>query len=60
MRSTKPTRLGNEDSLTAEEKTLANGQEYHRNAEELEEGKRLVTEYGIKTKTLSDCWICHR
>lgn len=48
------------EELTNEEKTLAEGVDYHRNAEEVEEGKRLVTEYKIKTKTLSDCWICHR
>lgn len=52
--------IGNSDGLTAEEKALAIGKEYHRTGKELEEGKRLVTEYGIKTKTLSDCWICHR
>jgi hypothetical protein len=48
------------EGLTPEEKALAAGLDYHRSPEEVAEGQRLVKEYGIKTKTLSDCWICHR
>ncbi|MCS6776312.1 MAG: cytochrome c3 family protein [Chloroherpetonaceae bacterium] len=47
-------------ALTPEERALANGVSYKRTAAELEEARKLVAEYGIKTKQLSDCWICHR
>ena len=46
--------------LTAEEQALLNGQDYKRTPAELEHGRQLVKQYGIKTKQLSDCWICHR
>lgn len=29
-------------------------------ANQLELGRRLVQEYGIKKEQLTDCWICHR
>ena len=47
-------------SISPEERALLRGQDYHRTPEELEEGRKLVKQYGIKTKQLSDCSICHR
>jgi hypothetical protein len=46
--------------MTNEERALADGVVYNRNAEELEKGRELVKKYGIKTKQLTDCWVCHR
>jgi hypothetical protein len=46
--------------LSAEEETLAEGNQYKRTAEELEKGKELVKKYGIQTEALSDCAVCHR
>lgn len=34
--------------------------EYKHPPDQLEMGKRLVQEYGIVKKQLTDCWICHR
>lgn len=48
------------DVLTPEEQALAEGHEYHRKGEELEEGKRWVAKHKVKTEQLTDCWICHR
>lgn len=45
--------------LTEEEQILMLGDQYVRNAEELEEGKKLVKEYNIKVEQLSDCAVCH-
>lgn len=49
-----------EADLNSEESALAHTGNYSRSSEELEEGKKLVAEYGVKTKQLADCWICHR
>jgi hypothetical protein len=49
-----------EEKLTPEERTLADHGEVSRSAAGIEEGKKRVKEYGIKTKQLADCWICHR
>ncbi|GAB4456555.1 MAG: cytochrome c3 family protein [Armatimonadaceae bacterium] len=46
--------------LTAEEATLEKGEQYRRTPEELEKGKNLVKQYGVKTEQLSDCYVCHR
>jgi hypothetical protein len=46
--------------VTAEERALLDGKEYRRTPAELAEGRRLVKQYGINTKQLTDCWICHR
>lgn len=45
--------------LTEEEQILMLGDQYVRNAKELEEGKKLVKEYNIKVEQLSDCAVCH-
>jgi hypothetical protein len=45
--------------LTAEEQSLMIGEQYQRNAAELEVGKQLVKKYNIKTEQLSDCAVCH-
>lgn len=47
-------------SLTDEEKALLDGKDYTRNAEELEEGKKLLSEYKVKKQQLADCSVCHR
>ncbi|WP_395141657.1 cytochrome c3 family protein [Armatimonas sp.] len=45
--------------LTEEEQSLMVGDQYVRNAKELEEGDKLVKEYNIKKEQLSDCAVCH-
>lgn len=46
--------------LTAEERAILDGSTYNRTPAELEAGRQLVKEYGVKTQQLSDCWTCHR
>ncbi len=43
-----------------EQELLRHGGLVPRTGAELEEGKALVKQYGIKTKQLTDCTICHR
>ncbi|MBC7528547.1 MAG: cytochrome c3 family protein [Chthonomonadaceae bacterium] len=43
-----------------ETELLRHGGLVPREGKELEEGKALVKQYGIKTKQLTDCSICHR
>jgi hypothetical protein len=47
-------------NLSPEERALAHSQEYQRSPEELAKAKALMKEYGVKTKQLSDCSVCHR
>ncbi len=46
--------------LTPREQALLAGRHYEPTAQEIEQGKRLVKAYGIKTQQLTDCNICHR
>ena len=46
--------------VTPEEETLAEGETYHRNAEELETGRQLVKQLHVQKKQLTDCYTCHR
>jgi hypothetical protein len=46
--------------LTPEEDSLRLGKQYKRTPAELAKGRELVKQYNVKTKQLSDCWICHR
>ncbi len=45
--------------LTPEERTIADGKDYQRNKEELAKGERLLQEYKVQTKQLTDCTVCH-
>jgi hypothetical protein len=47
-------------TLSAEEEALLNGKDYTRNAEELQKGKELLSEYKVKKQQLADCSVCHR
>jgi len=53
-------KIQNGEPLTSREEALATGKKYAPTPAEIEEGKRLVKEYGIKVKQLTDCWTCHR
>jgi hypothetical protein len=44
---------------TKEIQSLASGEQYHRNKEELAKGLELVKKYHIKKEQLSDCATCH-
>jgi len=46
--------------LTPEERTIADGEDYQRNAEERAEGEKRLQEYKVQTKQLTDCSVCHR
>lgn len=47
--------------LTPREQKLAAGANAASDdKKDLERGRRIVEQYGIKTQQLSDCWICHR
>jgi len=46
--------------LTLEEEALRAGQQYKRKDEELAEGRKLIEQYHVQTRALSDCNICHR
>jgi Cytochrome c7 and related cytochrome c len=63
IRKTKTGTKGNNHEtiagLTEEEQSLMVGDQYVRNAKELEAGKKLVKEYNIKVEQLSDCAVCH-
>ena len=48
------------DRLTNEQATLAEGEEYTRNKEELGEGTMRLEKYKVKKEQLSDCYTCHR
>jgi hypothetical protein len=49
------------EELTARELSLSRGREqYSGRKEDVEEGRRLVKEYGVQVQQLADCWICHR
>jgi len=46
--------------LDADERGILAGGEWQPSRKRIEEGQRLVQEYGIKKDQLTDCWICHR
>lgn len=46
--------------LTAEEVSLRDGEQYKRNATELEKGRKLVDKFHVQTEAISDCTTCHR
>lgn len=47
--------------MTPREQDLVQG-EYQGSSdrEDVAEGKKIVSEYGVKVQQLADCWICHR
>ncbi|HRJ27538.1 MAG TPA: cytochrome c3 family protein [Fimbriimonadaceae bacterium] len=49
-------------SLSKREIALLTGtnERYRPSKEEIEDGKKLITERNIKVKQLQDCWTCHR
>lgn len=49
-----------ESKLTAEDRAILSGKPYKRTAAELQNGRNLLQQYGVKVKQLADCWICHR
>ncbi len=46
--------------LTPEQAARMDGKDYTRNAEELQKGKELLSEYKVKKQQLADCSVCHR
>jgi hypothetical protein len=49
------------EELTARELNLRQGAEQFSDDEkDVDEGRRLVEEMGVRTQQLADCWICHR
>ncbi len=48
------------DRLTAEQATLAEGDEYTRSSDELKAGAVRMDQYKVKKEQLSDCYTCHR
>jgi hypothetical protein len=44
----------------AEDRAILDGEDFQRTPAQLARGRRLVEQYHIKTKQLTDCWICHR
>jgi hypothetical protein len=46
--------------LTEEQAARMEGKDYTRNAEELQKGKELLSEYKVKKQQLADCSVCHR
>lgn len=46
--------------LTPEERKIADGIDYQRNAAEREQGEKWLKEYKVQTKQLTDCSVCHR
>jgi formate-dependent nitrite reductase cytochrome c552 subunit len=49
-----------EEKLSRRERALMNGTEYTPSTEELDKGKELIKQYGVKKQQLADCGICHR
>jgi hypothetical protein len=47
-------------TLSPREQALMEGKGFTPSAQERAEGKELVNKYGVNTKQLEDCWICHR
>ena len=47
--------------LSPREQSLADGfDDYNPSQKEVDQGEKLVEHYGVKTKQLADCSICHR
>ena len=47
--------------LSDRELTLASGDDpISLRTEDVEEGKKLINQYGVKVQQLADCWVCHR
>ena len=53
---------GDKHKLSTREKTLLDGKvdQYVPYASELEDGKKLAEQAGVKRKQLEDCSVCHR
>jgi hypothetical protein len=49
-----------QDRLTPEQATLAEGEEYSRNSDELKAGAARMEQYKVKKEQLTDCYTCHR
>jgi hypothetical protein len=52
-----------EEHLSARERAIADGADfarYHPSADEVKQGEKLVDQYHVKVKQLTDCWTCHR
>ncbi|MBS1717673.1 MAG: cytochrome c3 family protein [Armatimonadetes bacterium] len=49
------------EELTPRENGILAGEEQETgDAKEIEKGKKLVNQYGVKVQQLADCWVCHR
>jgi hypothetical protein len=52
--------VAEQDLLTPEQATLAEGEDYTRNAEEVKAGEERLQKYKVKKDQLTDCYTCHR
>ncbi len=49
------------DQLSPREQDLAEGADpISLGKEDVEKGRQIINEYGVKVQQLSDCWVCHR
>ena len=53
-------KIQNNEKLSAREQSLADGQDpISLDPQDVEKGKQLINQYGVKVQQLSDCSVCH-